>query len=123
MPNRRPLDFQLLGAKADAAPADQRALLYLGALFATTHLQKLCPLSSERASKGHALTPRELSVLRSLSLGYRAAQISKDLGIGEETIRSHIKKAQAKLGVNNTVEAVSKLYGCGRFHSLKLAHH
>ena len=87
---------------------DQRALLYLGALFATTHLQKLCPLSSERASKGHALTPRELSVLRSLSLGYRAAQISKDLGIGEETIRSHIKKAQAKLGVNNTVEAVSQ---------------
>jgi DNA-binding CsgD family transcriptional regulator len=84
---------------------DQRALLYLGALFATTQLQKLSPLSSERLSKGHALTPRELSVLRSLSLGYRAAQISKDLGLGEETIRSHIKKAQAKLGARLNARA------------------
>jgi DNA-binding CsgD family transcriptional regulator len=47
-------------------------------------------------------------VLRSLSLGYRVAQIGKALGLGEETIRSHIKKAQAKLGAHNTVEAVSQ---------------
>ena len=100
--------FAYWAPKPMPLPQDQRALLYLGALFATTQLQKLSPLSSERASKGHALTPRELSVLRSLSLGYRAAQISKDLGLGEETIRSHIKKAQEKLGAHNTVEAVSQ---------------
>jgi len=61
-----------------------------------------------RLGKGASLTPRELSVLRSLSLGHRIAEISNDLGLGEETVRSHIKKAQAKLGVRNTTHAVAQ---------------
>ena len=85
---------------------DQRALLYLGASFATTQLQKLAPPFTGRLGKGASLTPRELSVLRSLSLGNRIAEISKDMGLGEETVRSHIKKAQAKLGVRNSMHAV-----------------
>ena len=85
---------------------DQRALLYLGASFATTQLQKLAPPFAGRLGKGASLTPRELSVLRWLSLGHRIAEISKDLGLGEETVRSHIKKAQIKLGVRNTTHAV-----------------
>jgi DNA-binding CsgD family transcriptional regulator len=87
---------------------DQRALLYLGAAFATTRLQKLAPPHTGRLGKGASLTPRELSVLRSLSLGHRVAEISKGLGLGEETVRSHIKKAQTKLGVRNTVQAVAQ---------------
>ena len=85
---------------------DQRALLYLGASFATTQLQKLAPPFTGRLGKGVNLTPRELSVLRSLSLGHRIAEISKDMGLGEETVRSHIKKAQAKLGARNAMHAV-----------------
>jgi DNA-binding CsgD family transcriptional regulator len=87
---------------------DHRALLYLGASFATTKLQKLAPPFVGRLGKGASLTPRELSVLRSLSLGHRVAEISKDLGLGDETVRSHIKKAQTKLGVRNTVQAVAQ---------------
>ena len=86
---------------------DQRALLYLGASFATTKLQKLAPPFVGRLGRGASLTPRELSVL-SLSLGHRVAEISKDLGLGDETVRSHIKKAQTKLGVRNTVQAVAQ---------------
>jgi DNA-binding CsgD family transcriptional regulator len=86
---------------------DQRALLYLGASFATTKLQKLAPPFTGRVGKGACLTARELSVLRSLSLGQRVAEIGKDLGLGEETVRSHIKKAQTKLGVRNTTQAVA----------------
>jgi LuxR family quorum sensing-dependent transcriptional regulator len=85
---------------------DQRALLYLGASFATTQLQKLAPLFAGRLGKGASLTPREISVLRWLSLGHRTAEISKDLGLGQETVRSHIKKAQAKLGARNSMHAV-----------------
>jgi hypothetical protein len=70
---------------------NQRALLYLGAAFATTRLQQLAPPFTGRLGKGARLTPRELSVLRSLSLGRRVAEISKDFGLGEETVRSHIK--------------------------------
>ena len=87
---------------------DQRALLYLGASFATTQLQKLAPPFTGRLGKGARLTPRELSVLRSLSLGRRVAEIGKDLGLGEETVRSHIKNAQEKLGVRNTTQAVAQ---------------
>jgi LuxR family quorum sensing-dependent transcriptional regulator len=87
---------------------NQRALLYLGAAFATARLQRLAPPFTGRLSKGATLTPRELSVLRSLSLGHRAAQISKDLGLGEETVRSHIKKAQTKLGVRSSMHAVAQ---------------
>jgi DNA-binding CsgD family transcriptional regulator len=86
----------------------QRALLYLGAAFATARLQKLAPPFTGRLGKGASLTPRELSVLRSLSLGHRVAEISKDLGLGDETVRSHIKKAQTKLGVRNSMHAVTQ---------------
>jgi LuxR family quorum sensing-dependent transcriptional regulator len=89
-------------------PQDQRALLYLGAAFATTQLQKLAPPFTGRLGKGASLTPRELSVLRSLSLGYRVAEISRDLGLGKETVRSHIKKAQTKLNVRNPMHAVAQ---------------
>ena len=75
--------------------------------FATTRLQKLTPPFTGRLGKGACLTPRELWVLRSLSLGHRVAEIGKDLGLGEETVRSHVKKAQTKLGVRNTVQAVA----------------
>jgi len=87
---------------------DQRALLYLGAAFATIRLQKLAPPFIGRLGKGADLTPRELSVLRSLSLGRRVAQVSKDLGLGEETVRSHIKKAEMKLGVRTAMHAVAQ---------------
>ena len=89
----------------------QRALLYLGASFATARLQKLAPPFTGRLGKGACLTPRELAVLRSLSLGHRVAEISKDLGLGEETVRSHIKKAQTKLGVRNSMHAVAQAVG------------
>jgi hypothetical protein len=44
--------FAYWAPKPMPLPQDQRALLYLGALFATSHMQMLSPLSSERASKG-----------------------------------------------------------------------
>jgi len=100
--------FAYWSPKAMRLQPDQRALLYLGAAFATTQLQKLAPPFTGRLSKGANLTPRELSVLRSLSLGHRVADISKDLGLGEETVRSHIKKAQMKLGVRNSMHALAK---------------
>ena len=101
--------FLLIGPpKTMQLPQDQRALLYLGAAFATTQLQKLAPPFTGRLGKGANLAPREVSVLRSLSLGYRVAEISRDLGLGEETVRSHIKKAQTKLNVRNPMHAVAQ---------------
>ena len=53
------------------------------------------------------LTARELSVLRLLSIGKRTAEIAAHLGLGEETVRSHMKKAQRKLGVTDRTHAVA----------------
>ena len=87
---------------------DARALLFMAASFATSRLQALAPLSTARLTKAAGLTPRELSVLRLLSVGQRVAEVAGHLGLGEETVRSHIKKAQAKLGVTNTMHAVTR---------------
>ena len=51
------------------------------------------------------LTSRELAVLRMVSAGGQTRDIAQALGLGEETIRSHLKKAQAKLGVRNRTHA------------------
>jgi LuxR family quorum sensing-dependent transcriptional regulator len=86
----------------------EKSLLYLGATFATTRLQQLAPIFPERLGQSLPLTARELAVLRALSLGRRGAEIGEELGLGEETVRSHIKKAQAKLGVRTTSHAVAQ---------------
>jgi DNA-binding CsgD family transcriptional regulator len=87
---------------------EQRALLFMGASFAAIRLQKLVVPSIMRVGKGAALTPRELAVLRLLSNGKRMAETSKFLGLGEETVRSHLKKAQTKLGVRDRAQAVAQ---------------
>jgi LuxR family quorum sensing-dependent transcriptional regulator len=87
---------------------EQRALLFLGANFAAIRLQKLIAPFVKRLGKGASLTPRELAVLRLLASGKRIRDIAVSLGLGEETVRSHLKKAQAKLGVRDRTHAVAQ---------------
>jgi LuxR family quorum sensing-dependent transcriptional regulator len=47
-------------------------------------------------------------VLRLLSIGKRLHMIAQHLGIGEETVRTHIRRTQAKLGVENRTHAVAE---------------
>jgi len=54
------------------------------------------------------MTPRELAVLRLVSLGKGNSEIAKLMGIGEETVRSHAKKAQVKLGAHNRAQAAAE---------------
>jgi LuxR family quorum sensing-dependent transcriptional regulator len=49
-----------------------------------------------------------LAVLRLVSTGDQSRSVADSLGIGEETVRSHLKKAQTKLGVRNRVQAVAE---------------
>ena len=54
------------------------------------------------------LTPREQSVLRQASIGLTMQETAKALGLGEETVRSHFKKAQSKLGTRNRTHTVAE---------------
>lgn len=87
---------------------ERRALLFLGANFAAIGLQKLVDPNATRIGKGASLTPRELAVLRLISMGKQSREAAEALELGEETVRSHLKKAQAKLGVHNRTHAVAQ---------------
>jgi len=54
------------------------------------------------------LTQRELTVLKNASEGRTAHEIARALGLGMETVRSHLKKARAKLGARNSAHAVAE---------------
>ena len=100
--------FGFWSRKVIKVSRDQRALLYLGGAFATMRLQALTEPFTKRLPKGASLTARELSVLRLLAMGERPAEIAKHLGLGEETVRSHIKKAQAKLSSRSPIQSVAQ---------------
>jgi DNA-binding CsgD family transcriptional regulator len=55
-----------------------------------------------------SVTPRELEVLRLLAEGNDVNQISDFLELSSETIRTHIKKIQRKLGARNRLQAVAQ---------------
>ena len=85
-----------------------RALLLMGATFCAIRLQKIIGPFAERLGKGESLTPRELAVLRSMSIGRQIKDTAEYLNLGEETVRSHLKKAEVKLGVSNRTHAVAQ---------------
>jgi DNA-binding CsgD family transcriptional regulator len=84
-----------------------RAMIFMAANFAVIRLEQITDPDPHRVGHVTVLTPRELSVLRLLSIGKRTAEIATHLGLGEETVRSHLKKAQRKLGVTDRTHAVA----------------
>jgi DNA-binding NarL/FixJ family response regulator len=54
------------------------------------------------------LTPRELAVLRELSLGYDNEAVARRLTMSPNTVRTHVQNILGKLKVHSKLEAVSK---------------
>ncbi|WP_415184313.1 response regulator transcription factor [Phaeovulum sp.] len=61
--------------------------------------------ASEEARAAHGLTPRESEVLVMVSLGQPNKTIATQLGLSEHTVKLHIHRIIAKLGVTNRTEA------------------
>ena len=85
-----------------------RLLLFAAASIAALRLEQLVDLDSNRFGTRGQLTPRELAVLRLGSMGAPSSEVAKALDIGAETVRSHQKKAQTKLGARNRTHAVAE---------------
>jgi len=85
-----------------------RILLQAAAGFAALRLEQILEYALEPNEQSVHLTPRELAVLRLTSLGRTTEKAAKLLGIGEETVRSHLKKAQEKLRARNRTHAASE---------------
>lgn len=71
------------------------------------HFQKIPPAKND----DHNLTPREKQILEQLAKGSLYKEIAWDLGIGFETVRSHIDNIYKKLHVRSRTEAVVKFLG------------
>jgi len=85
-----------------------RILLQAAAGFAALRLEQILEHEAEPDERSVHLTPRELAVLRLASLGRTTEEAARLLGIGEETVRSHLKKAQEKLRARNRTHATSE---------------
>ncbi|MCW1886507.1 response regulator transcription factor [Luteolibacter flavescens] len=71
------------------------------------HFQATPPSKNEN----HNLTPREKQILELLVKGGLYKEIAWDLGIGVETVRTHLHNIYAKLHVRTRTEAVVKYLG------------
>jgi DNA-binding CsgD family transcriptional regulator len=85
-----------------------RTMIYAAASFAALRLEQVVDPDPNIFGQHVHLTPRELAVLRLVSTGAQSREVAEALGLGEETVRSHLKKAQSKLGVRNRTQAVAE---------------
>ena len=52
------------------------------------------------------LSPREREVLQLIARGHSNRQIARDLAIGEQTVKTHVRAILTKLGLQDRVQAV-----------------
>jgi DNA-binding CsgD family transcriptional regulator len=82
-----------------------RIMLQAASSLVAQCLEQLAGADVKRIGSRTRLTPRELAVLRLAAMGHQAREIARALALGEETVRSHMKKAQTKLGARNRTHA------------------
>jgi DNA-binding CsgD family transcriptional regulator len=84
-----------------------KVMLYAAASFTAMRLEQLVGPDIDGSKTVH-LTARERSVMRLLSHGMGIKEAAAYLDLGEETVRTHAKNAQVKLGARNRSHAVAE---------------
>ena len=71
------------------------------------------PTGSDQALQTTGLTEREVEVLTLIGQGHANAEIAEALFIGESTVKTHVNRIFAKLGLSSRVQAVIRAYETG----------
>jgi LuxR family transcriptional regulator, maltose regulon positive regulatory protein len=102
---------ELLLSLHHAIPQDSRLppelRPYIGSILADRAQQRAGALPARASRVTESLSPREHSVLRSMSLGFSNKRIAQELQIAPETVKSHVKGIFIKLSVQTRAHAVS----------------
>jgi LuxR family maltose regulon positive regulatory protein len=102
---------ELLLSLNHAAPHDTRMppelRPYIGSILAERAQQHARTLPMRVSRVTESLSPREHSVLRSMSCGLSNKRIAQELKIAPETVKSHVKGIFIKLAVQTRAHAVS----------------
>jgi ATP/maltotriose-dependent transcriptional regulator MalT len=102
---------ELLLSLHHATPQDSRLppelRPYIGSILADRAQQRTRALPTRATRVAESLSPREHSVLRSMSCGLSNKRIAQELQIAPETVKSHVKGIFIKLAVQTRAHAVS----------------
>jgi len=102
---------ELLLSLYHASPHDSRLppelRPYIGSILADRAQQGTRTLPTRASRVTESLSPREHSILRSMSCGLSNKRIAKELQIAPETVKSHVKGIFIKLAVQTRAHAVS----------------
>jgi DNA-binding NarL/FixJ family response regulator len=93
--------------------ADGEALISPGVTRAVIDELAKRPRRRDLAGPLAALTPREHEVLHLLAQGLSNAEIASHLVVGDGTVKTHVARILAKLGVRDRVQAVIYAYEAG----------
>ncbi len=86
----------------------------MGVLAADVTRKVMGAVRSDQGSlAGNSLSTREMEVLRCLAQGMTTTQISNELFISDNTVKTHVRHIMEKLEAANRAEAVSKAIQMG----------
>lgn len=106
--------FILKRSTADQLVAAVRAVASGDNLLFPAAIREMAIRHARRRSyPGEPLTPRESDVLSGIADGLTNPEIADQLGIGVETVRTHVASVLRKLGARDRTQAAVTAYGFG----------
>jgi DNA-binding NarL/FixJ family response regulator len=97
------------GAKGVVSKGDQSGDLLKAVLLASRERTYTSPAFAARADSRdfEELSPKQLTALRLLAQGLERKAIAERMGLGEETVKTHLTEVRRKLGARTSAQAVA----------------